>query len=212
MIKVNEIFFSIQGESTRVGLPTVFVRTSGCPLRCNYCDTTYAFHEGEKFSREDILEKIKSFDTNYVCITGGEPLVQKEAPALINTLLEMGKDISIETSGAQSFKDLDPRVKKVVDVKTPGSDEGDSFLLSNLDFLTSNDEVKFVITSESDFDWTKEFLKKYRIFDKCTVLISPSYRDIKYDWLAEKVLSELPKARFQVQLHKVIWPLTDRGV
>ena len=211
MVKINEIFFSIQGESTRVGLPTVFVRTSGCPLRCYYCDTAYAFTEGAKESLNEIIEKVNSYPTPYVCITGGEPLVQKDIFTLMTELCDLRKKVSVETSGAYSVQDVDSRVKKIVDVKTPDSGEGETFLLDNLEYLSKQDEVKFVITSEKDFEWSKDFINRYKLTDKLTVLISPSYEKIKYHWLAEKVLNELPNARFQAQLHKVIWPEADRA-
>lgn len=177
-----------------------------------FCDTEYAFTEGSKMSLDDIVSKVAEFRSDYVCVTGGEPLVQKEVFELMNRLCDMGLKVSVETSGAYSCEPIDKRVKKIVDIKTPGSGEGKSFLLDNLEFLSSDDELKFVITSHDDFDWTVDFVEKYRLTDKCTVLISPNHKAIDYKWLAESVLTRLPKVRLQLQMHKFIWPEQERGV
>ncbi len=211
MIKVNEVFFSIQGESTRAGMPTVFVRTSGCPHRCTYCDTEYAFYHGEKYDTSQVIKKVDSFDTNFVCITGGEPLVQKDVFELMTKLCDLGKEVSLETSGSISCQEVDSRVKKVLDVKTPSSGAAESFLLKNLNYLNPNDEIKFVICDESDFIWASEFISSHRVFEKCVVLMSPSHGRVSAQWLAEKILSENPKVRLQMQMHKYIWTEQENG-
>ncbi len=212
MIKINEIFHSIQGESTYAGFPTVFIRTSGCPLRCNYCDTTYAYYDGELLSVEQIVEKAKSFNTKYICVTGGEPLVQKEIFKLLDCLVELGYQVSLETSGAVSCEKVNPKVKKVVDVKTPDSGAANSFLLENLKFSDVNTEFKFVITTENDFDWAESFVNEFKLSDKGIVLYSPAFERISEKWLAKKILSNNSCARLQLQLHKYIWPPHQRGV
>lgn len=212
MIKINEIFYSIQGESTFVGSPTVFVRTTGCNLRCGYCDTKYSYYEGEFRSIEDILTDVEKFGAHHVCITGGEPLLQKEILPLMRTLCEKGYAVSLETSGSKSCAEVDPRVKIILDVKTPGSGEGDSFLLENLDFVPSQTEFKFVITSEEDFKWSEQFCRQHDLFGKFVVLYSPSFEDIEPKWLAEKILQEKSSARLQLQQHKYIWSPYARGI
>lgn len=212
MIKINEIFFSIQGESTYAGLPTVFVRTTGCNLRCTYCDTKYSYYEGEEKNFSQILTEIHSFPTKYVCITGGEPLLQKEVFELMTALCDQGYAVSLETSGSKSIRAVDPRVKIILDVKTPDSGAADSFLLENLEYLHSSTEFKFVISSEKDFDWSENFCSQYGLFKKFTILYSPSYGQVSEQWLAEKILQKNSTARLQLQLHKYIWNPTTRGV
>lgn len=212
MIKINEIFYSIQGESSYVGHPTVFVRTTGCNLRCTYCDTTYSYFEGEMMSLESILKVIESHKTKYVCVTGGEPLLQKEIHKLMNTLCDQGYFVSLETSGSKSCQEVDPRVKIILDVKTPDSGAKNSFDFSNLECINNLTEFKFVICSEQDFDWSENFCSQYSIFEKYPVLYSPSYKKIDEQWLAEKILSKNSTARLQLQLHKYIWSPTQRGV
>ncbi len=212
MLKINEIYKSIQGESTYTGIPTVFVRTSGCPLRCSFCDTSYAFFEGSKMSIEQILEKIKIFNTSYVCITGGEPLIQKDICELMQILCDKNYNISLETSGAFSCQKVDSRVKKIVDVKTPDSGEKDSFLLENFKYIDSKDEMKFVICSQEDFKWAIEFVKQHCLLKKCVVLFSPSHQKVGAKWLAENILSEDIEVRLQIQTHKYIWGSEVRGV
>ena len=212
MLKINEIYKSIQGESTYTGIPTVFVRTSGCPLRCSFCDTSYAFFEGSKMSIEQILEKIKTFNTSYICITGGEPLIQKDIFELMQILCDKNYNVSLETSGAFSCQKVDSRIKKIVDVKTPDSGEKGTFLLENLKYIDSKDEIKFVICSQKDFDWSIEFVRQHRLLKKCVVLFSPSHQEVEAKWLAENILSEDIEVRLQIQTHKYIWGSEVRGV
>ncbi len=212
MIKINEIFHSIQGETTYAGLPTVFVRTTGCNLRCTYCDTKYSYYEGEFQSVEDILKKIESFGAPYVCITGGEPLLQKEVLPLMKTLCDRGYKVSLETSGSKSCHEVDPRVKIILDVKTPDSGATDSFLMENLNFVNEKTEFKFVICSVEDFDWSEKFCRQHDLFKNFMVLYSPSYGQVSERWLAENILEKKSPVRLQLQLHKYIWNADLRGV
>ncbi len=212
MIKINEIFYSIQGETTYTGHPTVFVRTTGCNLRCTYCDTKYSYHEGQFLSSEEILQKIESYGASYVCITGGEPLLQKEILPLMKTLCDKSYNVSLETSGSKSCRDVDPRVKIILDVKTPDSGAKDSFLLENLDFVNEKTEVKFVVCSQEDFNWSEQFCRQHDLFKKFVVLYSPSYGQVSERWLAENILEKKSSARLQLQLHKYIWNPDLRGV
>lgn len=212
MLKINEIFHSIQGESTLAGWPTVFVRLTGCNLRCTYCDTTYSYYEGEKQELDHLIEKITSYKTKHICITGGEPLLQKECHTLMKTLCDLDHVVSLETSGAISIKEVDPRVKIILDVKTPDSGAADSFLIENLQHATVNTEFKFVICSEKDFEWAENFIETNKIFKKHVVLYSPSFKKISEKWLAKKILSESSNARLQLQLHKYIWSEHQRGI
>jgi 7-carboxy-7-deazaguanine synthase len=212
MLKINEIFYSIQGETSYVGQPTVFVRTTACNLRCTYCDTTYSYYEGDFQSLESILDVIASHKTQYVCITGGEPLLQKEVLPLMIELCDRGYKVSLETSGSKNIEKVDPRVKIILDVKTPESGAADSFLLENLQFVNSETEFKFVICSEKDFEWSENFCRQYDLFKKFTVLYSPSFAQVSERWLAEKILQKNSAARLQLQLHKYIWSSETRGV
>lgn len=212
MLKINEIFYSIQGESTNVGLPTVFVRTTGCNLRCTYCDTTYSYYEGQEQQLEQILSTIASFGTKYVCITGGEPLLQKEVFQLMKTLCDRGFVVSLETSGSKNIFEVDSRVKIILDVKTPDSGAADSFLMQNLSHATSTTEFKFVICSKKDFDWSENFCRQHDLFEKFIVLYSPSFGKIEPQWLAQNILTKNSHARLQLQLHKYIWLPETRGV
>jgi 7-carboxy-7-deazaguanine synthase len=212
MIKINEIFHSIQGETTYVGNPTVFVRTTGCNLRCTYCDTKYSYHEGEFQGLEKILEKIDDFGAPYVCVTGGEPLLQKETLPLMKVLCDKGYKVSLETSGSKSCQGVDARVKIILDVKTPDSGAADSFLMENLECVNELTEFKFVICSERDFDWAEEFCRQHDLFKKFIVLYSPSFGQITERWLAENILQKKSSARLQLQLHKYIWNPDSRGV
>jgi len=211
-IKINEIFFSIQGESSWVGFPTVFVRTSGCHLRCTYCDTTYAYHEGRHMGVDAIVEKIREFPAEFVCITGGEPLLQNGVYDLMTRLCDLGYNVSIETSGDKDCARVDARVKKIIDVKTPDSGEPGAFALSNLSFNDKRTEFKFVICSERDFDWAENFASEKDLFKKSNVLYSPSFKMVDERWLAEKILKQKSRARLQLQMHKYIWPHDARGV
>ena len=212
MIKINEIFYSIQGESTLAGCPTVFIRTSGCNLRCTYCDTKYAYYEGEPKSVDEIVTAALAFSPSYVCITGGEPLLQKEAPALMSRFCDLKINVSLETSGSLTCAQVDSRVKKIIDVKTPDSGAPNSFLMENLQFLNVKDEFKFVICSIKDFEWSVEFVKCNNLDKEHTVLFSPSFEKIEPIWLAEKILEKKLNVRLQLQQHKYIWSPTTRGV
>lgn len=212
MIKINEIFFSIQGESTYAGFPTVFVRTTGCNLRCTYCDTKYSYYEGSLMSEDEILSKVASHDTRYVCITGGEPLLQKEVLSLMTQMCDQNFLVSLETSGSKSIENVDNRVKIILDVKTPDSGAANSFLIENLNWLNPLVEFKFVICSENDFEWSENFCRQHDLFKKYTVLYSPSYAQVSESWLAEKILQKKSKARLQLQQHKYIWSPYKRGV
>lgn len=213
MLKINEIFFSIQGESSLVGLPTVFIRTSGCHLRCTYCDTTYAYHEGEKMSVEDIYTRIQEYPVKQVCLTGGEPLLQKNIYDLIEILLKNDYKISIETSGDLDCHKLPSQIKKIIDVKTPDSGEPEAFNYKNLLFNEDPEtEFKFVICSERDSEWAFNFVKEHNLTKESKVFFSPSHGKIAANWLAEEILKNNAKVRLQLQLHKYIWSEHKRGV
>lgn len=212
MIKINEIFYSIQGETTYSGLPTVFVRTTGCNLRCTYCDTKYSYYEGSFKEISEIINEIKQYKTPYVCITGGEPLLQKSVLDLMTQLCDLNFKVSLETSGSKSIELVDPRVKNILDVKTPDSGAADSFFINNLIFANSLTEFKFVICSENDFNWSEQFCRQHDLFQKYTVLYSPSYGNISERWLAQKILEKNSISRLQIQLHKIIWAPDARGV
>lgn len=204
-LKIYEIFYSLQGESSRVGLPTVFVRLTGCPMRCVYCDTAYAFSGGSNMEISDILSKVAEFGTQYVTVTGGEPLAQKGCHELLKALCDAGYSVSLETGGAIDISPVDKRVSVILDVKTPGSGEARNNLWSNLDHLKSSDEVKFVLCSREDYEWAKEILTKHHILEKCPVLFSPVYSQVNPTSLAEWVLVDKLPVRMQLQLHKILW-------
>ena len=204
-LKITEIFFSLQGESKTVGIPTIFIRLTGCPLRCVYCDTAYAFSGGEWMSYDRIVEKVQSYKTNHITVTGGEPLAQAGCHDLLRGLCDLGYQVSIETSGALSIKDIDPRVSKVMDLKTPASGEEDRNLLENIGYLKDSDEVKFVICDEADYLWSKALIDEYQIGHKCSVLFSPSFDQQSASQLAEWILRDGLNVRFQLQLHKYLW-------
>lgn len=212
MLKINEIFFSIQGESSFAGYPTVFVRTTGCNLRCTYCDTKYSYYEGQMMEAAQVLAQIASHPAKHVCVTGGEPLLQKEILPLMSELCDRGYTVSLETSGSKSTKGVDARVSVILDVKTPSSGAANSFLIENLSLMNDNTEIKFVISTEEDFTWSEEFCRQHDLFGKFKVLYSPSYEEIQPRWLAEKILHERSPARLQLQLHKYIWSPETRGV
>ncbi len=214
-IKINEIFYSIQGESSYVGQPTVFIRTSGCHLRCTYCDTTYAYNDGKLLSVDEIIKSVAQHKTRYVCVTGGEPLLQKHIYILMKKLCDEDYIVSLETSGDIDCAKVDPRVKKIIDVKTPDSGEAGKFSEKNLPVNLKNDvktEYKFVICSKEDFSWAEEFSTRHDLFRFNTVLYSPSFSKINEKWLAETILSKNSKARLQLQLHKYIWNPHTTGV
>ena len=204
-LRITEIFYSLQGETSRVGLPTVFVRLTGCPLRCTYCDTEYAFTGGEQLSLATILDKIKQYPTQYVTVTGGEPLAQPVCVDLLTMLCDQGYRVSLETSGALDISDVDPRVVKIVDIKTPGSGEVKRNRYENLDFLNQHDEVKFVLCDRADYDWSKAFIEEYQLTKHCQVLFSPSHAQLDTQSLAEWILQDGLPVRLQIQLHKYIW-------
>jgi 7-carboxy-7-deazaguanine synthase len=204
-IRINEIFFSLQGESSRVGLPTVFVRLTGCPLRCGYCDTAYAFHEGKTRPIDNVLAEVATHGAQYVCVTGGEPLAQKSCMTLLTRLCDSGYSVSLETSGALDVSVVDPRVSRIVDIKTPGSGEVGKNQWANLAHLRQSDELKFVLTSEDDYRWAKAVIADRRLDAICPVLLSPAFTEVEYSELAQWVLRDKLKVRMQVQLHKVIW-------
>lgn len=215
-LKINEIFHSIQGESSWVGFPTVFVRTSGCNLRCRYCDTTYAYYQGDLRTLESVEAEIESFGCHYVCLTGGEPLLQPASLELMTRLCDRGYNVSLETGGSLPTTAVDTRVKKIIDVKTPDSGAADSFdqtnLPSNPQFSVVNTEFKFVICSEKDFFWAENFARENQLFEHTQVLFSPAHQRIDAKWLASKILSSKSSARLQTQLHKFIWSAHVRGV
>ena len=204
-LRINEIFHSLQGEADAVGYPTVFVRLTGCPLRCQYCDTEYAFHEGHWLDLDAILDKVRSFNTQHVCVTGGEPLAQPNCRTLLARLCEDGFMVSLETSGAMDISGLDARVARVVDVKTPGSREAQRNRIDNFGLLTQHDQLKFVICSREDFDWSKAFIQEHALAGRCQILFSPSYKQIAPALLADWILADRLPVRFQLQLHKVLW-------
>jgi len=204
-LRITEIFLSLQGEARAIGWPTVFVRLTGCPLRCQYCDTAYAFHGGEWRQIDDILAEVATHGARHVCVTGGEPLSQKRCIGLLQRLCDAGYDVSLETSGAIDIADVDPRVSRVLDIKTPGSMEVHRNLWSNLPLLTPHDQVKFVICSREDFDWAKDIVAQHRLTDVCDVLFSPSFAQIKPSDLADWIVADRLPVRFQLQLHKILW-------
>ncbi|MBL8523130.1 MAG: 7-carboxy-7-deazaguanine synthase QueE [Betaproteobacteria bacterium] len=210
-LRINEIFFSLQGESTRVGLPTVFVRLTGCPLRCGYCDTAYAFHEGSTRQIDDVMAEVGLHPTRYVCVTGGEPLAQRNCLVLLEKLCDAGYSVSLETSGAIDIAEVDARVSRIVDVKTPGSGESDKNRWENLDLISPHDEIKFVITSEADFLWAAAIVREQGLAGKCTVLFSPSFGEVGPEQLAGWILRDSLPVRMQLQLHKILWG-EKRGV
>jgi 7-carboxy-7-deazaguanine synthase len=204
-LRVTEIFLSLQGETSRVGLPTVFVRLTGCPLRCGYCDTAYAFHGGATMTLAAVLEAVAQYRTRHVTVTGGEPLAQQACIALLRRLCDEDYSVSLETGGALDVSPVDARVSKILDIKTPGSGEAGKNLWQNLAHLTSHDEIKFVICGEADYAWAKHELAQRRLDAICTVLFAPSYHDLPATRLADWILRDRLPVRFQIQLHKQLW-------
>ena len=204
-LKITEIFYSLQGEARDVGLPTVFVRLTGCPLRCDYCDTAYAFTGGEWMDVAAVIEEVKQYDTSHVTVTGGEPLAQKSCIELLHQLCDLDYDVTLETSGAVLVDDVDERVIKVLDVKTPGSNEDSKNRLENFALLDANDQIKFVICDEDDYNWSKQFIQEHQLEDKCEILFSPSHGQLDAVTLADWVLRDQLNVRFQIQLHKYLW-------
>ncbi|MEY4760962.1 MAG: hypothetical protein RLZZ200_818 [Pseudomonadota bacterium] len=204
-LKIAEIFYSLQGESDSVGWPTVFVRLTGCPLRCTYCDTTYAFTGGEWMSVDAVVERVRELALKHVCVTGGEPLAQKACLGLLERLCDAGYTVSLETSGALSLAGVDPRVVKVVDVKTPASGESERNLLPELARLDAKDQVKFVICSREDYEWSRALVLERGLAACCAVLFSPSATELPAKDLADWILADRLPVRMQVQLHKFLW-------
>ena len=204
-LRITEIFVSLQGESRSVGWPTVFIRLTGCPLRCGYCDTAYAFHGGEGMSLDDILARTVEFAVRHVTVTGGEPLAQKACLPLLTRLCEAGYEVSLETSGALDVAGVDPRVVKVMDLKTPGSGEAERNRYCNLEHLNPRDQIKFVLCDRHDYDWAKEQLAKFELPAICEVLFSPVQGQLAPRELADWILADRLPVRFQIQLHKYLW-------
>ncbi len=204
-LKLTEIFRSLQGEADTAGIPTVFVRLTGCPLRCQYCDTAYAFHGGEWATLEQVVQQVRAFNTRHVCVTGGEPLAQKACTALLTRLCDEGLRVSLETSGAMTLADVDPRVVMVVDVKTPGSGEESRNRYAELQRLAPKDLVKFVICGREDYEWSRAKLDELQLPARCTVLFSPSHEQLPPGTLADWLLEDHLPVRFQLQLHKYLW-------
>jgi 7-carboxy-7-deazaguanine synthase len=217
-LRITEIFHSVQGESTWAGLPCTFVRLTGCPLRCVWCDTEYAFHGGERLTLDQVRERVESFGTRLVEITGGEPLVQPGAFVLARQLVEFGYTVLVETSGTVDTSDLDPRVHKIMDLKCPGSGEVERNLWSNLDHLTGRDEVKFVVRDRTDYEWTRDVIRERGLDRRVgegslrALLISPVWGEVDREALAGWILEDRLPARFQIQLHKLIWGADRHGV
>ena len=204
-LRLTEIFLSLQGEARSIGWPTVFVRLTGCPLRCHYCDTAYAFHGGDWWSFDGILDEVARHGARHVCVTGGEPLAQKRCVALLARLCDAGYEVSLETSGAIDIGEVDPRVSRVLDIKTPASGEVGRNLWSNLPLLTPHDQVKFVICDRADYEWSKGVLAEHRLAGTCDVLFSPSFGQVSPRELADWIVADRLPVRFQVQLHKLLW-------
>jgi len=204
-LRISEIFYSLQGETSRVGLPTVFVRLTGCPLRCTYCDTTYAFSGGKNMSIAQILEEVTGHHARYVTVTGGEPLAQENCLPLLRALCDAGYEVSLETGGALDVSGVDARVMKVLDIKTPASGEVEKNLWSNLATLNARDEIKFVLCDETDYLWARQVLRERDLAGKCAVLFSPVPSQLSATTLAEWILRDNLPVRLQVQLHKLLW-------
>jgi 7-carboxy-7-deazaguanine synthase len=212
MLKVNEIFYSIQGEGTKAGLPCIFIRLTYCNLRCSYCDTEYAFYEGKDLSIEEIIANIKKYNCNLVEITGGEPLFQEESLTLMKNLCDSGYEVMLETSGSLAIENIDNRVKIIMDLKTPSSLMEKKNLYQNIKFLKQTDEVKFVIGNKKDYDWSKQIIKEYKLSEKCEILFSTVFGKLENRKLVEWILKDNLNVRFQTQLHKYIWEPNKKGV
>lgn len=204
-LRISEIFYSLQGESNTVGLPTVFIRLTGCPLRCVYCDTAYAFTGGKKMAVDAIIAETEQYQTRHITVTGGEPLAQQGCLALMTKLLDKGHVVSLETSGALDVSKVDPRVVKVMDLKTPSSGEQHRNHYPNIEYLSPTDQVKFVIGTDQDYEWSKAVLTDYDLSNRCEILFSPMMGQQNPTELAEKILQDRLPVRFQLQLHKILW-------
>lgn len=204
-IRITEIFHSIQGESNTVGYPTVFVRLTGCPMRCSYCDTAYAFHGGKKMLPSEIMTEVAQYNAKYVTVTGGEPLAQAESHGLMTALCDSGYNVSLETGGAMDIKDVDPRVYIVLDIKTPASNEERNNTYGNLEHIKASDCLKFVICDEADYEWSKKFVMDSDLTNVCDVFFSPSADQLSPTLLADWIVRDQLSVRLQIQLHKVLW-------
>ncbi len=204
-LQITEIFYSLQGETRTSGFPTVFIRLTGCPLRCHYCDTEYAFTDGKTLELTEILATVKQYQAKYITVTGGEPLAQKECLTLLSMLCDLDYDVSLETSGAISLDGVDSRVCTVMDIKTPASGEADKNLWSNLEQLKAKDQIKFVICDQDDYHWMKTIADIHDLYHRCEVLVSPSFGEIDHRQLAEWILEDKLPFRYQLQLHKLLW-------
>ncbi len=204
-LRISEIFLSLQGESRSVGYPTVFIRLTGCPLRCGYCDTSYAFQGGQWITLDAVLAQAATYETRHITVTGGEPLAQKQCMDLLTRLCDAGYEVSLETSGALDVSAVDERVVKVMDLKTPGSGEGDRNHWQNLEHLSPQDQIKFVLCDRKDYDWAKQILAKYQLLSRCEILFSPCFGQLEAKTLAAWVLDDKLQIRFQLQLHKILW-------
>lgn len=203
--RVTEIFYSLQGETRTVGLPTVFVRLTGCPLRCGYCDTEYAFYGGKKMTIEDIVQQVQAYKPHYVTVTGGEPLAQKACPDLLSALCDLGLEVSLETSGAMDISQLDPRIVCVMDLKTPGSGEEAKNRYQNIAHLKVTDQLKFVICDRQDYDWACGKVAEFALTDRCEILFSPIHGELEPAKLAQWIIDDNQPVRMQIQLHKYLW-------
>lgn len=204
-LRISEIFFSLQGETSRIGLPTVFIRLTGCPLRCTYCDTSYAFTGGKNMSVADILRHVAGYAPHYVTVTGGEPLAQKNCLSLLRELCDAGYEVSLETSGALDIGEVDTRVMRVVDIKTPASGEVEKNRRENISLLAPRDEIKFVLCDENDYQWAAQIMRKRRLAEKCAVVFSPAHGMLNATQLAEWILRDRLPVRMLLQLHKLLW-------
>lgn len=204
-LKIYEIFHSLQGESSRIGLPTVFIRLTGCPMRCTYCDTAYAFSGGSNMEIPSIMDQVKTFGTKYITVTGGEPLAQRECCVLLKTLCDAGYSVSLETGGGIDIAPVDERVSVIFDIKTPDSNEEKNMLWSNIDLLKAKDEIKFVLCGRNDYEWAKQKMIDCQLIERCPIVFSPSYGDLSPNDLASWVLADHLPVRMQVQLHKILW-------
>jgi len=204
-LRITEIFYSLQGETSRIGLPTVFIRLTGCPLRCTYCDTSYAFTGGKNMSLAEILGRVSEYLPRYVTVTGGEPLAQKNCPQLLRELCDAGYQVSLETGGALDISEVDDRVMRVVDIKTPASGESERNRWENLPLLNMHDEIKFVLCDEADYRWAKKIMLQHQLVEKYQVLFSPAHGTLDATRLADWILRDRLQVRLQVQLHKLLW-------
>lgn len=204
-LRITEIFASLQGESSRVGLPTVFVRLTGCPLRCVWCDTEYAFQGGAPRTLESIVREVSAHGVRHVCVTGGEPLAQKSCPALLVELCDAGFSVSLETSGALDISQVDQRVARIMDLKAPGSGEADRNRWENLPFLDANDEIKIVLADERDYTWARQVIEEHDLSNRCGILLSPVQGQLSPTDLADWIVRDRLPVRFQLQLHKILW-------